>query len=386
MIKKTISVERLNEILKSTIDSIVSSKDEIISIVDYATEECKKLEKELKILQVRVNDVILEVEKLEILDRQSRNSLSKKNQEFEIFDEESMRDAYDVANEARIKLLLKREQEKNLRERRQETELRLKCAYEVYEKAGKISKQINIASEYLMGNVDDISESMDELNQKHYLAIRIMEAQEEERHRVARDIHDGPAQSIANIILKSELCERLMDIDQEKAAKELNSLKVIARGALKEVRKTIYDLRPMSLEDLGLIPTLERYIDIFEEDSKINVRLRTYGGFNNLEPFLHIGVFRIIQECLNNIRKHSGASSASIIIERSQTKLNLSINDDGIGFDPENYRKNLSPIEGGFGLINIKERVNLLNGNIKIISSKKSGTRLTVSIPLKEGE
>lgn len=386
MIKKTISVERLNEILKSTIDSIVSSKDEIISIVDYATEECKKLEKELKILQVRVNDVILEVEKLEILDRQSRNSLSKKNQEFEIFDEESMRDAYDVANEARIKLLLKREQEKNLRERREEVELRLKCAYEVYEKAGKISKQINIASEYLMGNVDDISESMDELNQKHYLAIRIMEAQEEERHRVARDIHDGPAQSIANIILKSELCERLMDIDQEKAAKELNSLKVIARGTLKEVRKTIYDLRPMSLEDLGLIPTLERYIDIFEEDSKINVRLKTYGGFNNLEPFLHIGVFRIIQECLNNIRKHSDASSASIIIERSQTKLNLSIIDDGIGFDPENYRKNLSPIEGGFGLINIRERVNLLNGNIKIISSKKSGTRLTVSIPLKEGE
>lgn len=386
MIKKTISVERLNEILKSTIDSIVSSKDEIISIVDYARDECKKLEKELKILQVRVNNVILEVEKLELLDRQSRNSLSRKNEKFEIFDEESMRDAYDVANEARIKLLLKIEEEKNLRERRQETELRLKGAYEVYEKAGKISKQINIASEYLMGNVDDISESMDELNQKHYLAIRIMEAQEEERHRVARDIHDGPAQSIVNIILKSELCERLMDIDQEKAAKELNNLKVIARGTLKEVRKTIYDLRPMSLEDLGLIPTLERYIDIFEEDSKISVRLKTYGGFNNLEAFIHIGVFRIIQECLNNVRKHSGASSTSIIIERSQTKLNLSIIDDGIGFDPENYRKNLNPIEGGFGLINIKERVNLLNGDIKIISSKKSGTRLTISIPLKEGE
>lgn len=386
MTKKIISVERLNDILKSTIDSIASSKDEIIEIVDYSLDECKKLEEELKVLQVRVSQVILDVERLELIDRNSRNNLSRKNQKFELFDEESMRQAYDIANEARVKLLLKMEEEKNLRERREETEIRLKSAYNVYEKAGKISTQINVASEYLMGSAGDISETMDELSQKHYLGIRIMEAQEEERHRLARDIHDGPAQSIANIILKAELCERLMVLNQEKASNELKSLKEIARETLKEVRKTIYDLRPMSLEDLGLIPTLERYIDIFEEDSNINVGLKTYGAFNNLESVLHIGIFRIVQESLSNIRKHSGANSASVIIERSQTKLNLSIIDDGVGFDPENYRKDLNPIEGGFGIINIKERVQLLNGNIQITSSRKLGTKISVFIPLKEEE
>src|SRR5699024_10757906 len=138
-----------------------------------------------------------ETERLERLDRQTRNNLSKKSKHFKINDEKSIKKAYDAANEVRIKLLLTVEKEKNLRSRREETELRLKSAYKVYERAEKINTQIAIASEYLNGNMNNISETMDELSQKHYLGIRIMEAQEEERHRLARDIHDGAAQSIA---------------------------------------------------------------------------------------------------------------------------------------------------------------------------------------------
>lgn len=384
MAKKMISLERLNEILDSTINSIISSKDEISEIVDHSMKECERLEKEFKRIQSKVKDIILEVERLELLDRECRGNLSRKNQKFKVYDEIRMKEAYDTANEVRVNLVLKREEEKNLRQRRKEIEIRLKSAYDVCKKAENVNTQINIASEYLMGNMDNISETMDELSQKHYLGIRIMEAQEEERHRLARDIHDGPAQSIANIILKAELCERLLELDKIKAKEELNNLKIIARGTLSEVRKTIYNLRPMSLEDLGLIPTLERYIDIFQEDSKIIVNLKIYGSFNNLKSVLHIAIFRMVQESLSNIRKHSKANSASVIIERSQTKLNLSIIDDGIGFDLENYRKDLNPIEGGFGLMNIRERVELLNGDIQIASSEKIGTKLSIFIPLKE--
>lgn len=380
------TTERLNYIFENMINSITSSKDEIIEIVDCSMKEYKSLEKELEELQDEVRDVIVEVERLELLDRLSRNNLARKNQKFEIYNETTMEEAYDQANQARINLLMKREEEKNLRQRRNQTELRLKAIYDLYQKAEKISTQINIASEYLMGNIENISGTIDELSQRQYLGIRIMEAQEEERHRLARDIHDGPAQSIANIILKAELCERLIERDKAKASNELNNLKAIARGTLKEVRKTIYDLRPMSLEDLGLIPTLERYIEIFQEDSNIYVGLKTYGTFTNLESVFHIAVFRIIQEALNNVRKHSKASSTSIIIEKSHTKLNLIITDNGIGFDIENYRKELNPMEGGFGLMNIKERVELLNGKMNITSSQSTGTKLNISIPLKGEE
>ena len=386
MAKKPITIQRLNDILNDTINSISSSKDELIEIVDYSMEECNRLKKELEQIQMKVNSSILEVEQLEKLDRIGRNNLLQKNKEFDKYDEASMKEAYTIANQARIDLLLKIEEEKNYRERRNEIEIRLKSAMDIYEKAGNISSQIKVASEYLMGNVYEISESMDELSQKHYLGIRIMEAQEEERHRLARDIHDGPAQSVANIILKAELCEKLIDIDKERSIQELSGLKEIARGSLREIRKTIYDLRPMSLEDLGLVPTLERYIDIFQEDSTILISFKAIGSFNGVDSLIHVPVFRIIQEALSNIRKHSQANSASIIIESTQTNLNLMIIDDGVGFNPKAARDGNNPLEGGFGLINIKERVEMLNGTINIISSRDKGTKISIFIPLGKDE
>lgn len=380
------SIIRLNEILECTINSIKSSKDEIIGIVDHTRLECKRLEDELKILQVKVNEVITQVEKLEILDRKGRMNLSNRNKKFDVFNESSMKEAYDIANETRVQLLLKIEEEKNLREKREETEIRLKRAYEVFKKAEGLNKQISVATEYLMGNADDISETMDELTKKHYLNIKIIEVQEEERHRVARDIHDGPAQSMANLILKAELCERLLDVDKDRVKLELNNLKTVTRNSLKDVRKIIYDLRPMSLDDLGLIPTLERYISIFEEDTGISIDLKTYGSFNNIQNAIQITVFRIIQESLNNIRKHSSASSAVIVIEKSLNKLNLSITDDGVGFNLEKYMTETNPMEGGFGLVNIKERVELLNGKFQINSSINMGTKITLFIPLSKEE
>lgn len=386
MVKRPITAQRLSDILNNTINSISSSKDELIEIVDYSMKECNRLERELEQIQVKVNSSILAVEQLEKCDRIGRNNLLKKNKEFDKYNEESMKSAYTIANQARIDLLLKIEEEKNYRERRKEIEIRLKSAMDIYGKAENISSQINIASDYLMGNVYDISESIDQLSQKHYLGIRIMEAQEEERHRLARDIHDGPAQSVANIILKAELCERLIEIDRERSINELAGLKEIARDSLREIRKTIYNLRPMSLEDLGLIPTLERYIDIFQEDTQIFIKLTTYGSFNGIESVIHVPVFRIIQEALNNIRKHSEANSASIIIECTQTNLNLAIIDDGIGFNPKISRDNSNPLEGGFGLMNIKERVEILNGTINIISSAYKGTKINIFIPLEGDE
>lgn len=381
---RQLSVNRLNKILESTIESIKSSQDEIIEIVNYSREEYKKLQSELKKLQSKITSAIMESERLEDLARKSRLNLSNKSKNYSTFNEDEVKKAYDLANEIRIQLLLKREDEKNLIERRKEIELRLKGAYEVYNKAERISKQISVASEYLMGNIDNIAITVDELSKKHYLGIKIIEAQEEERLRVARDMHDGPAQSLANVIVKAELCERLLEMDKDRAKNELQNLKEITRNTLKDVRKIIYDLRPMSLDDLGLVPTLERYFAIFEEDTEIVTNFKTYGNFNDIEPAIQIAIFRVIQESLSNIRKHSKAHSTSIVIEKSITQINLSVIDDGIGFDPEDDRDTFNPLSSGYGLMSIKERVELLNGKFQITSSSGSGTKLSISIPLNE--
>lgn len=379
-----LSVNRLNEILKSTVDSIKSSQNEIIDIVNYSREECKKLEEVQKNLQLEIIEAIDQTKKFEELAKKSRMNLSNKSQNYNIFNEGEIEQAYEIANEIRIQLLLKRKEEKDLIARRNEIELRLKESYEVYEKAEKINKQISVASEYLMGNADNIVVTLDELSKRYYLGIKIIEAQEEERLRVARDMHDGPAQSLANVIVKAEFCERLLEMDKDSAKDELQNLKGIIRGTLKDVRKIIFDLRPMSLDDLGLVPTIERYISIFEDDTGIIITFKTFGTFIDIEPAIQIAIFRIIQESLSNIRKHSEAKSTSIILEKTTSKINLSIIDDGIGFNLDDYKKEYNPLSKGFGLLNIKERAELLNGKFQITSSLGLGTRLSIFLPLNE--
>lgn len=382
---KQLSIERLNEILQNTVNAILKSKDEIYEIVTYSRQECNKLKEELKSLNFKINDVINQIERLEEYSKKCRKELSEKSKNFNIYSEDDIKKAYDLANEVRISLILKRKEEKNLYERRKELELRLKNATEILRKAENLNKQISVATEYLLGNAENIVGAVDELSKKHLLGIKIIEAQEDERLRLARDIHDGPAQSLANVIVKAELCERLIELDKDRAKTELNNLKDIIRLTLKDVRKIIYDLRPMSLDDLGLIPTLERYISIFQDDTGIKIDFKTYGSFSNIESAIQIALFRIAQEALSNIRKHSKATAASIILERSLERINLVICDDGIGFNVEEVMKKNNSINSGFGLMNMKERVELLNGSFHVTSSNKIGTKITLSIPLSEG-
>jgi len=149
--------------------------------------------------------------------------------------------------------------------------MRLKEAYKTVEKADNLISQIGISLSYLTGDLENVSLQIEDMKQKRLLGIRIIKAQEEERQRVAREIHDGPAQSMSNIVLKAEICERLVDSDPEKAKDELRTLKSVVRDTLRDVRKIIYDLRPMSLDDLGLIPTLQRYIETCREESGIKI-------------------------------------------------------------------------------------------------------------------
>ena len=384
--KNSTKVNRINEILQETICTIEKSKEEIIEIVEHARFECKKIEEELDKIKEKVDEIIKEVDLLEIEEKKGRIYLSTVSKNFNIYTEKDIKTAYDKANELRVRLLLKREEEKSLIERRRNKELRLKSAIEVYKKAEKVAKSVSVASRYLKGNLDEIIFTVEDLNKRQLLGIKIIEAQEEERQKLARDIHDGPAQSMANILIKTEICEKFMDIEQKRSKEELQNLRNIVRETLKDIRKIIYDLRPMSLDDLGLIPTLERYIHNFMKDTGIEVGFNVIGPVEKLESGIEIAIFRIVQESLSNISKHSQGTFAKVSIEYSTTRLNLSIIDNGIGFNIEKINKVGSTTSGGFGLMNIRERVELLDGKLQINSSPGEGTRLNLYIPLVKEE
>ncbi|NLY67219.1 MAG: sensor histidine kinase [Tissierellia bacterium] len=382
---QTIDVKKINEILEKTIYSIENSKEEIVNIVEQARTNLKLTEKELEEIKEKVEKTIKEVDELEIKEKKSRLMLSNVSKNFHIYTQEELKEAYDIANSVRIQLFLKREEEKNLIKRRKELEIRLKSEREVLNKAEKAWKSVSVVTEYLKGNLDEIMFTVDHLNKKQTLGIKIIEAQEEEKQRLARDIHDGPAQSMANILIKAEICERLIDIDKEKFRNEMKNLKEIVRMTLRDIRKTIYDLRPMSLDDLGLIPTLERYVQKFNEYTGINIELKVFGQTVTLNSSIQIAIFRIIQEALSNISKHSKATEGKIIIEFSQNRVNVTIIDNGIGFEYDKSCKDELSIRG-YGLMNMKERVELLGGKINIKSAPLEGTRISFYIMLPDKE
>ncbi len=386
MTDKKISFIKLDKIIKKTIDAINNSKNEIYDIAENAKKECKRLEEELNLLKIQVVELISTTETLEKELGDSKRKLLIANKNFSKYSQEELKQVYEKADNIRIELAVKREQEQFLIKRRNDLEVRIKDAYLTVQKADTLIVNVGAALGYLTGDLQEVSSQLENMQQRQLLGLRVIKAQEEERQRVAREIHDGPAQSMSNVVLKAEICERLLDVDLDKARQELRNLKEIVRESLQDVRKIIYDLRPMSLDDIGLVPTLERFVLNFQDENGIMTSFKTKGQYIDIKPVISLTVFRIIQEAVNNTKKHAQAKNLLINLEFTDKNLRLCVYDDGVGFDVENTKPKSDDINSGFGLVSIRERVELLGGTFEISSKNGNGTRLTIVIPFMQEE
>ena len=211
----------------------------------------------------------------------------------------------------------------------------------------------------------------------------IIMAQEEERKRISREIHDGPAQTLASLTMRIDYCLEYEGLPEE-LSKELLELKESVIRSLKDIRRFIFDLRPMALDDLGLIPTLEQFIVGFKKRTGIPIYVDVNGERTSLDPESELSVFRVIQEASNNAVKHAKPSSVHIFLKFDDTKRRLSvvIKDDGIGFDVEKTRAAYASLKK-LGLLSMEERIRLAGGTIEIVSDSGSGTVVSFWIPLK---
>lgn len=379
-------MDQLDKILKRTIDSIEQSKNEIYDIAEHAQQEYQQLQQELHELKTQISNTIDLVESFEKALKKSRLELMQVNKNFEKYSQEEMKEIYAKADQLRISLAVEKEREQMLIQKRNELEVRLKRSAKTVEKAENLINHVAIAMNFLTGDLKDISNQIEDLQEKKSLGIKILRAQENERQRVAREIHDGPAQSMSNVVLKSELCIKLLDRDLDKARQELINLKEMVRISIQDVRRIIYDLRPMSLDDLGIIPTLERYISKINEEHDIMIKFITKGTPCFLPSIISLTLFRLAQEALNNILKHAHATEATVKLSFLEEYIELFISDNGRGFDVEEVHKKIRDDGSGFGLSSMKERTELLDGEFSIRSEPNQGTRYYIRIPLKENE
>jgi len=381
MDKTTLDFNSINSIIKKITETINDSRGHILEIVDNVRGEYNSLKMELSKIKYDVTQIINEVEVLEKQDKIMRRKLAEVSKNFHIYTEADIKAAYDGAYEVRMILMAKKNEEKELIRRRSSIEIALKRAMENIQSAEKIINQISIALGYLEGDVSSFFQDS-EHNSQMLMGIKILEAQENERKRIARDVHDGPAQYMANAIMKVDICKILIQRNLEDGMKELNDLKESVRLALTEVRGIIFNLRPMSLDDLGLNETIKETTRAINLELGININLQLKPIKDEIDPIIQVAVYRIVQEICNNIKKHAKAENIDIKFDFGIKYLILQVSDDGVGFDVEETLRRAKTKEFTYGLVGIYDRVKQLQGKISIKSSKGNGTCYIIKLPI----
>lgn len=215
-----------------------------------------------------------------------------------------------------------------------------------------------------------LQEKVEELRMAY---VRIAREQEAERGRLARELHDGTAQELAGLITLATVAERQLGTDEGAALATLDRIRRQAEDAYQGVRRASHALRPLMLDDFGLAPTLARYLQGFQEATGITVEYMV-DGVGDLPDDVELALFRVAQECMENVRKHSGAMEARLSLQRQNGHVKLSVADSGRGIPVQRER--------GIGLAGMRERVEAVGGIIQVGGAANGGVRVEASIPV----
>ncbi|AGX06264.1 MULTISPECIES: sensor histidine kinase [Bacillus] len=380
MTRKKFDTKTLDLILEKMVSTVGNSKDEIFRISEQCRQDFESLTSDLKEVKQAVVLTIDEGDQLEAQTRFARKRLSEVSMHFKDYTESQVREAYEKAHQLQMKLSMNRQQEKQLRERRDDIERRLLGIQETIDRAEHLVSQISVVMNYLMSDLKRMGEVLEDAKLKQDFGLKIIEAQEEERKRLSREIHDGPAQMMANVMMRSDLIERIYkERGAGEAITEIKSLKKMVRNALYEVRRIIYDLRPMALDDLGLVPTLRKYLQTIEEyHNTVKIYFSNVGDEKRLPPKYEVALFRLVQESVQNALKHAEAKEIKVKLEIRNDSISVVIRDDGKGFDTSQKKPE------SFGMIGMRERVELLEGQISFDSKINAGTIVLIQVPFME--
>lgn len=370
----------LDVIFNRMLETITNSKDDIFIISEQSRRSFEDMQNELEMVRQEISIIIDESDNLEKMTQLAKQRLVTVSKAFNNYTEEQVRLAYENANDLQLKLSMAREREKQLRDKRDDLELRMRKLFDTIERADHIVNQVNVVINYLTSDLKNVSLALEQAKIKQDFGIRIIAAQEEERKRLSREIHDGPAQMMANVLMRSNLIDRTYrEKGVEAALAELTDLKGTVRDALSEVRRIIYDLRPMALDDLGIVPTLKKYLStMMEYNPGVDIQFLSYNNEKRISSDYEVAIFRLVQESVTNALKHGKCKSIIVKIEWTHNDINIIVKDNGVGFDKQNVK------DQSFGIIGMTERIELLKGSIDILGKIGQGTTVMFKIPYPE--
>jgi two-component system sensor histidine kinase DegS len=342
----------------------------LADLTEDSKREYTKTQNELKEIEVLIQQTSNEVQKLDLRTAQVTNKLRHIESNLNSYPRDDIKEAYTASQDSQLRLLMLRAQVEQLQARKESLERQadyLRRFLEIIDHfPGMTTLQEEMTSSPMSGDK---------------VITRIIEAQEGERQRLARQMHDGPAQSLTNLILQAEIVEKLFDRDVNQARSELTNLKNAVNATFQKTRDFIFELSPMMLDDLGLLPTLRRYIDDFQGKSGLQITLDVVGEERRLPPYVEITIFRIIQELLHNVWKHAHATHVQTNLALQGDRVGVTVEDDGSGFDV-NEAMVAAKERKTLGIVTVQRRLEMLGGNIQFESSLGRGTKVRLEIPI----
>ncbi len=341
-------------------------------LVDLITQEMKRIKDKLVEIKAQVDQTQLVVDREQQRNADIATELRTIQDNIDTIPRQDIRAKYDEAIDARFRLTTMRGQLEKFQANREQLE-----------RNQQLFSQI-LSSVQGVSTITSGKETPTTAPQKASINIvRIVQAQEEEKLRLARLMHDGPAQSLTNFILQTEICQRLFDRDPARAAEELNNLKTNASVTFQKVRDFIFDLRPMMLDDLGVVPTVRRYVDSFREKNDIDTKLELLGEERRLESHREVMLFRGIQDLMGHARDYASASELVVRLDMSSETIRVDVEDNGRGFDAEAiFSGDYSHLDGrSQGIITLKEKFELVGGSLAVSSNETDGSHIHIELP-----
>jgi len=378
-------IKDINNVLVIVIEDLDKGKEKILNIADSLRIEFEKQKTELLNIENKIVFVIQEVNRLEMLDKYMRKQLANSSMNFRS-EEKNMENIYESALNVRVEYITMQQEEKRLQNQREILQRSIKKYSDNIEQADSVIGQVSVAMKYLTGEVCDNLENL-EGNNKFSLGIKIVEAQEKERNKIAREIHDGPAQYLASTLMRIDFCKARLKDNLKEGLIELDDVQGNVSKTLKEVRGIISNLRPPFLDGITLKEAIDDLKDNFLEECETKLKVSFQNESCLIDKTIETAIYRIIQELLSNIKKHSKAYNALLRVDIGIDHIFIKVKDDGIGFNTEEVIDNSRCNNKKYGILGIYERLDELGGNITVQSVIDSGTEYNIKLPrIRRGE
>lgn len=337
----------------------------LASFLEETHSDYEQTQRDLKEIDILIKQSAAEVERLAQRNSQVTSYTRQLQTNFETLPREDIKEAYEALNDVQQRLFTMRGQLEKL----QSDQRNLERLAEFQRKMIELMDGSNP-----LPTAGGRRRGVDQPN-----VIRVIQTEEAVRQGLVRKMHDSVASSISNFILQAEICQRFFDVNPDRARTELNALKSSAGTTFSNVKDFIFDLRPMMLDDLGVIPTLRRYAESFQEKNGIPVPITVTGVERRLESHIEVTVFRNVQELLQNAMSHAQATQIQVQVDMGQEQVTAVVEDNGSGF---NVDDTLNGNNKTIGLATLRERTEMLGGELNIHSNIGQGTRVEFSIPI----